>query len=99
MKIFSIEDQQMMQNGVFFDILHFRVVCPATWDGILCWNSAAPGNVLNQQCPTYFVQEPSSHFPTRMRVSLVLFRSGCIRITYLIYHLKQKLVRRKLNWG
>jgi hypothetical protein len=28
--------------------------CDATWDGVMCWQAAAPGSLVTQPCPDYF---------------------------------------------
>jgi hypothetical protein len=35
-------------------------LCPKTWDGILCWNSATQVSIQEQACPSYFKHESSS---------------------------------------
>ncbi|XP_036148408.1 secretin receptor isoform X2 [Monomorium pharaonis] len=43
--------------------------CPEIWDGILCWNSTAPGQLAVQQCPSYFVGFDSRAFASRQCMS------------------------------
>ncbi|XP_018302554.1 secretin receptor isoform X2 [Mycetomoellerius zeteki] len=39
--------------------------CPKIWDGILCWNSTAPGQLVVQQCASYIMGFDANAFASK----------------------------------